>query len=686
MVTLNQVVSSGVALILLYLSYKFFYSGPDVENAPRAAAAAATAEPENERDLLETMSVHNKRVVVFYGSQTGTAEDLATKLSKEMSSKYGLKSMTADLDNFDYDNLDAVPEDALLVFLMASYGEGEPTDNAQEFMLFIQGSPEFSEGASELPSLQFAVFGLGNTSYEKYNQVGRDLNQCLESLGAQRIGAYGEGDDGKGTLEEDFMAWKDQFFEALAGKWGLEEREAVYEPSIEVTEQSSLSVESPDVYLGEPNLKQLVASKEGAAPKGPFTPSNPLPARVVQARELFKQTPGEDRHCVHIEFDVTGLKYTTGDHLAVWAQNSDEETTRFLSALGLAEKRNTAIAIEVLDTTSTIRVPSPTTYDTVVRFYLEVNGPVSRQVLASIAPYAPTPEAKAAALRLAGDKQLFHAEVVAKCYNLARLMLALSGGVAWTDVPFNFVIETVPHLVPRYYSISSSSLETPNTVSITAVVERLQPANADHEIWGVVTNNLLDVEQAFNGLGASHYQLQRPSRPGRQQDSAVHLPVHVRHSLFKLPRKQTLPIIMIGPGTGVAPFRGFVHERAAQVAKGMDVGKALLFYGARHEASEYLYGEEWPQHSWLDVETAFSRDGPQRVYVQDRLRARAADVNKMIDDGACVFVCGDASRMARDVHETLLDIIAEQRGVSRDDADKVLRKLRSRNKYLEDVW
>ena len=122
MVTLNQVVSSGVALILLYLSYKFFYSGPDVENAPRAAAAAATAEPENERDLLETMSVHNKRVVVFYGSQTGTAEDLATKLSKEMSSKYGLKSMTADLDNFDYDNLDAVPEDALLVFLMASYG------------------------------------------------------------------------------------------------------------------------------------------------------------------------------------------------------------------------------------------------------------------------------------------------------------------------------------------------------------------------------------------------------------------------------------------------------------------------------------------------------------------------------------------------------------------------------------
>lgn len=697
MANLNFLVSVAVALLVIYIGYQFFNGGPDIQSAkdPSLGAfggAASNDDGESSRNIVQTMNRNKKNVVVFYGSQTGTAEDYASKLAKELSAKFGLKAMTADPDNYDFENLDEFKEDFLAVFLMASYGEGDPTDNAQELMTFLTSSPEFSQGGQEIGNVNFAVFGLGNSSYEFYNKVGKDTYDALVALGAKPLAEYGQGDDGKGTLEEDFLAWKDSFFTALVSKWGVEEREAVYEPAIEVTNVTNLSVASPDVYLGEPNLKHLVASKEAVTtgsfvqPKGPITPSNPLLAKVLNTRELFNQS-NTDRHCVHLELDISGLKYITGDHLAFWCQNSNDEIERFARAFGLTDL-NRVIRIGILDKTADVRVPSPTTYDTIIRYYLEINGAVSRQVLSSVAPFAPNERVKEATKKLASDKERFATEVTSKCYNIARLMLHLSSGEPWTKVPFSFVVETIPHLQPRFYSISSSSLEDPNKLSVTAVVERQNPAGADHEIKGVATNNILAFHEALEGKQQSEYRLTRPWRGMDKASSPdIHVPVHVRRSLFKLPAKSNAPIIMVGPGTGAAPFRGFVRERAAQLAKGKEVGKSLLFFGSRRSDEDFLYSEEWSQHkSWLEVFTAFSREGPNKVYVQHRLKENAALVNKLLEEGATFYVCGDASRMARDVHNTLLEIIAEQRGISPEEADKAVRKLRSRNKYQEDVW
>ena len=142
--------------------------------------------------------------------------------------------MIADLEEFDFDNLDAFPSDKLAIFVLATYGEGEPTDNAVDFYDFISGDDVSFSGDGEadpekpLGNLKYVAFGLGNKTYEHYNAIVRRVDAALTKLGATRIGQAGEGDDGEGTMEEDFLAWKEGMWEAVAREMNLEEREAVY--------------------------------------------------------------------------------------------------------------------------------------------------------------------------------------------------------------------------------------------------------------------------------------------------------------------------------------------------------------------------------------------------------------------------------------------------------------------------
>lgn len=675
---------------------EFQYRGLAGAGFQKSSTGTSTPVQAQTRDILERMAENGKKVVMFYGSQTGTAEDYASRLAKEAASRYGLATMTADLEDYDFENLDNFPEDAVACFFMASYGEGEPTDNAADFWQFItDDSVEFSNGQSAedtpLRNLTYVVFGLGNNTYEFYNAIGRGLDKRLEELGAKRLGVYGEGDDGSGTMEEDYLAWKDDLLETWAKVKNLEEREAVYEPSLEVVEKD-ISSDEKSVYLGEINRKHLVSavSTEEKPIAGPFNVGNPYPAPVAVSKELFNST---SRNCIHMEFDISdsGLRYSTGDHLAVWPQNSSDEVDRFLQVFGLASKKDQVIDVKALDPTAKVPFPVPTTYDAVVRYHLEINGAVSRQLLSSIAPFAPSEGAKAAALELGNDKDLFHKQIVNEYYNTALLLSKLSDGQSWSSVPFSFLIENFQHLQPRYYSISSSSSASPNHISITAVVENMKGPSSDHELKGVSTNYILAAKQVMDGRNdISTYDVSGP-RGNYSKGSNVTIPVHVRHSNFKLPSNPQKPIIMVGPGTGVAPFRGFIHEREVKAKSGTPVGKALLFFGCRNSTEDYIYADEWKQieekdGSFLQVIPAFSREGSEKVYVQHMLEKNGALVNKLLEEGAFFYVCGDASRMAHDVQKTLARILIEHRGLNAAQADEKIKSMKLQNFYQEDVW
>lgn len=197
--------------------------GPSIQSAEEAKA----------RDIVAKAAESSKNCVVFFGSQTGTAEGFATRLMEEGKNRFGLETMIADLKSYDYKNLDAFPEDSIAMFVMATCGDGDPTDNAVQFWETITMEDAVFSKATDPPlqNLRFCIFGLGDNSYEHFNAMGRKLNAALEKLGAQRIGSAGEGDDGSDGLNDAYLAWKEPMWAALVERMGLEEREGV-EPDL----------------------------------------------------------------------------------------------------------------------------------------------------------------------------------------------------------------------------------------------------------------------------------------------------------------------------------------------------------------------------------------------------------------------------------------------------------------------
>lgn len=675
--TLDYSVMVGLALaILAYFGKEYVWPLDD----GTSAGFVAGGNEAGSRSIVETLKTTKKNVVVFYGTQTGTAEDYASKLSKELSSNFGLKTMTADVADYDYEDFGDISNETLCFFLLATYGEGEPTDNAIDFINYLDNE------ADTLSTLRFLVFGLGNSTYEFFNAIGTKVDQKLEELGAERFAEYLQGDDGVGTMDEDFLAWKDAVFDSLENNLNMERTEAHYEPSLKLVENASLTAKDATVSLGEPT-KAYVKSAEVS---GPYDHQNPYIAKIDATRELFNSS---DRSCVHVEFDLasSGLKYTTGDHLAVWPSNCDENVAVFLKAFGMSKKAETVFDLKVLDSTARFHFHTPITYGAVVRHHLEISGPISRQFLSSIASFAPSEEAKEATKALGSNKVEFAEQIHSKLYNIADALLSISGGQPWTDVPFEFLIELIGHLQPRYYSISSSSLSEKNQISITAVVEHEK--KGDQLVSGVATNLLKHIEIDQNNSKSKpvvHYDLKGP----RGKFLKHKLPVHVRRSTFKLPNSPAVPVILIGPGTGLAPFRGFVRERVAQ-KKNQDakIGKTLLYYGCRKEDEDFLYKEEWPQYAKVlgdsfEMHTAFSRNDPDaKVYVQHQLAKNGKEINRLLEDEkANIYVCGDASKMARDVQKALTKILVDERGVTQERAQELIRTLKTQNRYQEDVW
>ncbi|KAF9437283.1 NADPH-cytochrome P450 reductase [Entomortierella beljakovae] len=654
------------------------------------------------RDFVQKMKDTDKTVIFFYGSQTGTAEDYASRLAKEGTQRYNLKTMTADLEDYDMNLLDTLPSDYLAVFVLATYGEGEPTDNAVEFWEHLVSGeevPEFSRGDYEdaekpLTNVNYVVFGLGNKTYEQYNTVSRRVDDRLTKLGASRIGERGEGDD-DGSMEEDFLSWKDDMWKAVCDFLGIDflagnsgPRQATYK----ITEHSEDEVATlKKVYYGEhQEPKYLVGSRPTYDSKNPFA------APVPVSRELFSATAG--RNCLHMEVDISGsgISYQTGDHIAIWPINAEQEIEKLAQILGLNDKLDNVISVSNTDPASTkLPFPVPTTYRTILRNYIDITASPSRAFIGQLTPFAPHGDAAKLFSLWGQDKEAFRLNVHDARRSLGTVLEKILGAGQSMEIPFDLLIESVPRLQARYYSISSSSKAFPTSIHLTAVVLDYKPdVVPDETVYGLATNFLNNCHGHINQTGAvvPKYDITGPKGTYLVGDAGVKIPIHVRHSNFKLPRKSSLPIIMIGPGTGVAPFRGFVQDRAEDAKKGMKVGATVLFFGCRREDEDYLYKDEWPE-LMKDIEgaqiiTAFSRQpGIPKTYVQHKMNDYKALIWDLIHiQGGYFYVCGDAKNMAREVNHKLIEIAMECGEMTEEKAITYVKELRARGRYEEDVW
>ncbi|KAH6677261.1 NADPH cytochrome P450 oxidoreductase [Halenospora varia] len=639
------------------------------------------------RNIFNKLVEEDKQCVIFYGSQTGTAEGYARRLAKDASARFHLGVIVADLEEYDHQYLSQFLEDKLAIFVLATQGEGDPTDNAMEFWdLVTAQSPLFfkaKDSQDPLTHLRYAMFGLGNRNYEKYNAVACGVDTAFQHLGAKRIGELGLGDDAANTTEEDYLAWKESIWTAAADLWALTESKVDIEPTFSVTEIETPSLTS-NVYLGELSKYHLEAQR-GIT----YGPSHPFLATITESRELFKS---QDRSCLHLEIDLqhSGLTYTTGDHLTIWPMNSEREAHRFLSVFGLSNKIDQVVSIQDRGQTVQPPVPSPTTYGAIARHYLEICGIVSRPFLMQIARFAPDAAARAMMEKLGTDKEYFERQVMQNRLNLAQVCETVSSPEAvWSNVPLAFLIEGVNKLKPRYYSISSSSLAQADRVSVTVGVQSFISNDSGQAFRGVSSHYLLALKQSVDSAGSfTGYALSGP----RESYSKLRVPVHLRRSTFRLPENPLTPIIMIGPGTGVAPFRGFIQERAAQLKSGMQVGKMLLFFGCRTEDEDFIYTDDWKRYKSalgerFELVTAFSRQERSKVYVQKKLIECMEHVGTMLcQQNASIYICGDASNMAKEVNATILKIIAQTQHLTAAEAKDVVMEMKKGRRHQEDIW
>jgi cytochrome P450/NADPH-cytochrome P450 reductase len=391
---------------------------------------------------------------------------------------------------------------------------------------------------------------------------------------------------------------------------------------------------------------------------------------VLANRELHR-TSGPNpspRSTRHIEVALPdGVEYQPGDYLGVLPRNSEDQVRRVASRFKLDPTTRLRI---VNNSTSTTFLPvdEPVDVATLLGSYVDVQDVARRSHIQLLAEYTECPPEQMRLLALAGDDPesaaRYRTEVLARHISVIDLLEEFQS----CTLPFNIYLEFLPPLKPRYYSISSSPRVDSGRCSVTVGVLDAPARSGRGHYQGVCSWYLAhqDAGAAIDGF------IKNPS------------------TQFRLPADPATPIVMVGTGTGLAPYRGFLHERAALLARGQTLGPALLFFGCRNPEHDYLYEDElraFEQSGVVQVVCAFSRlEGQPRTYVQDAIRARADDVWALLERGSTIYVCGDATRMAPGVRSAFSRLFQDKRGVDQETADGLLAELDAQQRYVADVW
>jgi len=380
-----------------------------------------------------------------------------------------------------------------------------------------------------------------------------------------------------------------------------------------------------------------------------YSKDRPFPARVLENRRLNQPGSAKDTRHLVVDLAGSGLRYTPGDSLGVFPTNRADDVDEILERLGATGDEPVRPAM--------LKLPAPIPVREALAARLALSGPTAK-ILGTLAAKATAAaeRAKLAALFAPEAKETLAAFLAEREF---ADLLAEFPSARLTPQEF---VDHLRRLMPRLYSIASSPRVFPNEAHLTVAVVRYRTNGRDRA--GVCSTFLAE----------------------RVQLGVTPVPVFVSDSHFGPPEDGAADCIMVGPGTGIAPFRAFVQERAAAGA----TGRNWLLFGDQHRATDFLYADEWEsclaQGRLARLDLAFSRDQAEKVYVQDRLRANAAELWAWLQHGAHFYVCGDARRMARDVEQALVDIVAGQGGLTGAGAADYVRQMKKERRYQRDVY
>lgn len=546
----------------------------------------------------DTPAAAARRITVLSASQTGNARRVATDLHAKLSTA-GLDARLLSAADFKSKTL---PEEDIFLLVASTQGEGEPPEEAVPLYKFL-----FGKKAPDLGRLSFAVLGLGDSSYPKFCQAGRDFDARLAELGATRLADLG-------VCDLDFQAAADAWVAQIVPK---------------ITE------------LAQAAAGNSAATPAAALPQtaSAYTREHPYTATLLTRQKITARSAEKDVEHIEIDLAGSGLHYQAGDALGVWPLNDAALVDEILSLHQLSGSENVKLSDG---------------RDTDIRTALSEHADITQNTPAFVRRYA----------ELSGHAAL--ADIAADEGRLKDYLAATPPVGVFAEYPHPLAAQTLLELfrpqTPRLYSIASAQDEVGEEVHLTV---------------GLV---------AFEHHG-QHYTGAASGFLGKHLEEGGEVRVFVEpNPHFRLPENGDTPVIMIGAGTGIAPFRAFMQQRSANG----DNGRNWLLFGNRRFADDFLYQLEWQQ--WRKdglltrADLAWSRQGTQKVYVQHKIAEQAAELWAWLQEGAHIYVCGDATHMAKDVENALIAAIAEQSGLSLEDAEAYLDNLREDKRYQRDVY
>jgi sulfite reductase (NADPH) flavoprotein alpha-component len=540
-------------------------------------------------------------LTILYGSQTGNAKGVASKLKEQAESR----GLTAKLVNMADYKPTALKKEKFITVVVSTYGEGEPPEDAESLHEFLT-----TKKAPKLDGVKVAVIGLGDSSYEFFCQTAKDFEERFNKLGAETIFQ-------RADLDVDY--------DDEAAKW-IDGALDAFEPDLKAQQQASGG--------------QVVAMPFGsAAPAASqYTKQNPFAAELSVVQKITGRDSTKDVRHVEISLEGSDITYTPGDSLGVYFLNDEALVDEVLTLTQIDASSTVKLGDEELSIRDALieKLELTQSYPGFVEKYATATG--NPELLKLV-------EDKAAMREYIEPRQIF--DIIRQ--NPAQLEAQT-------------LVDCLRKLQARLYSIASSQAEVEDEVHLTVGLVEFDAFGSEH-------------------LGGCSGYLARRAEEGCK------VKVFSEHNdNFRLPANDETPIIMVGPCTGIAPFRAFLQERDAREAS----GKNWLFFGNPHFTQDFLYQVEIQGYlkSGLltKVDVAFSRDQAEKVYVQDKLRKNSQEVFAWLEAGAHFYICGDANRMAKDVHQALVDIIKENSGKDDEQAEQYLKDLRSANRYQKDVY
>ncbi|XP_076845953.1 nitric oxide synthase 1 isoform X2 [Brachyhypopomus gauderio] len=642
------------------------------------------------------------KATILYATETGKSQDYAKTLCEIFKHAFDAKVMSME----DYDVVHLEHETLVLV-VTSTFGNGDPPENGEKFgaALMEMRHPTTSaedrksykvrfnsvssysdtrksssdetepkanfESTGPLANVRFSVFGLGSRAYPHFCAFAHAVDTLFEELGGERILRMGEGDELCGQ-EEAFRTWAKKVFKAACDVFCVGD-----DVNIEKANDSLISNDRSwkkskfrMTYTAEaPTLTQAL---HGIHKKKVYG------AKVMLRQNL--QSVKSNRSTIYVQLHANNhesLKYLPGDHLGIFPGNDEDLVTALIDKLEDAppanqivrveflEERNTALGV-ISNWTDESRIP-PCTIHQAFKFFLDITTPPSPLLLQQFA------------LLATSDKQRKRLEVLSKglqeyeewkWYNNPTMVEVLEEFPS-LQVPCTFFLTQLPLLQPRYYSISSSPDLHPGEIHLTVAVVSYRTRDGAGPIHhGVCSTWLNSLE---SGDMVSCFVRGAPT--------------------FRMPKDSKVPCVLIGPGTGIAPFRSFWQQRLFDLEnKGMKSCPMILVFGCRQSQMDHIYKEETIQAKNKDVfeelYTAYSREpGRPKKYVQDVLREQLSETlyRCLKEEGGHIYVCGDVT-MAGDVLKTVQQIIKLQGNMSLEDAGFYISKLRDENRYHEDIF